>query len=219
FADAVNRFRDGLRHINERWKNALALNNAGLVEQYLSGRFTVALYFHSTGAEVGNPDLAALRDDPGSPTYAIVVVVSDVEEGQCLGDENGDEQSVFVADIELVEVPEKAPAGFVRSYLVRDEGADTWDRFLYGSVPALTFGLPVNDFWRGSEGRYKFFPRFVHREGEAGVSPTENLANYVIEGGAKIVYRIPQGEHDRGWERIDGHDANALSAFRLILNH
>lgn len=44
FFDPVDRLRNALQHIDDRWKNRLALNNASLAEKYVSGRFAIALY-------------------------------------------------------------------------------------------------------------------------------------------------------------------------------
>ena len=221
FLEARDRLRHGLAHIQKCWEEGLALNNAGLIEKYLSGRFAITLYFDASGIGAHEALRAAWADRDCRAPNAVVVLISNVPQGDGLGDEDGDQQSVFVTDVELVEGPQKSVRSFVRAYLIDDEGCDAGNGRLYGGVAAFATtsstpgaGLAALD----TKGRYKFLPRFPHRERESGVLPVQYLADYVIENGTEIVHRVTERQDHLRWQRIDRDNADFLAALRVVLN-
>ena len=217
--NAIDGFRNGLRHLDQRWKDGLALNNAGLVEKYLSGRFSVTLYLQAAGAEADHIDSPAGANGHRGINQSVVVLIDSIDPGDSLGDQKGDQEAVFVAAVESPDRPEKAFSGFVRSYLIEDEFADAGNGHLYGSIPALATGLSANDLRLGAKGRFEFLPAFPHREGEMRVLPSEQLIDGVIKRAPEIVDCVAERERNFGWQRINGNYAKSLASVRLILHH
>jgi len=215
--DAVDRFRHGLRHLQQRWEDGLALNNASLIEKYLSGRFSVVLYCHPATPEVNEVSNTTRPYGRSHVAHTIVVFVDSINPGDALGNKDGDQEPVFITTVEFVEGPKKAVPAFVRAYLINDELADASNGHLYGSVPALLFSLPANQLSLGTKGSYKFLPIVGHRESQARISPTENLVDGVVQRRPEIMDCISKEKHKLGWQRIDRDYAECLASVRVIL--
>jgi hypothetical protein len=219
FVDSVNSFRNGLRHIDERWKNSLSLNNATLIEKYLSGKFSIVLYFDAAIREVSDGMAAARYNLSRYIHYSIIVAVDRSDSIDALGDKDGDQESMLVTRVELAEGPQESVGSFVRAYLIGNERADARNGHLYGSVPALATSSAGDDFRLGAEGSYKFLPRLVHRKRHSGVLPAQNFAYGVVEGAAEIVHGVAKAQHQLGRKGLKRNDADKIPPFRVRLHH
>jgi len=215
--DAIDRFRHSLRHLQQRWKHGLALNNASLIEKYLSGRFAVVLYCHPADPKMNEVSHPAGAYGGSHVGHTIVVFIDNVHPSDALGHKDGDQEPVFITTVEFVEGPKKTVPAFVRAYLINDEFADASSGHLYGSIPALAFGFSANQLSLGTKGSYKFLPIVSHRESQARISPAENLVDGVIQSRPEIMDCISKEKHKLGWQRIDRDYAECLASIRVIL--
>lgn len=215
--DAIDRFRYGLRHLQQRWENGLALNNASLIEKYLSGRFSVVLYCHPADPKMNEVSHTAGAYGGSYVGHTIVVFIDNIKPGDALGDKDGDQEPVFITTVEFVEEPKKTVPAFVRAYLINDEFANASSGHLYGSIPSFLFSLPANQLSLGAKGSYKFLPIVSHRKSQARIPPAENLVDGVIQSCPEIMDCISKEKHKLGWQRIDGDYAECLASIRVIL--
>lgn len=121
FLQAVDCLRDGLGHLNQRWKDGLAFNNAGLIEKYLSGRFSIVLYFDSASTKSNRAQSLTGSPSEREVYQTILVVIDNIDVIDCLGNDHGYKESVLVSDVELVEGPKKTVRSLVRAYYLDNE--------------------------------------------------------------------------------------------------
>lgn len=219
--NAVNRLRDGLRHIDERWQDCLTLNNAGLIEKYLSGHFSIALKFGHPTMPQQALDLA-VGEREFCDGHLIVVTISKANVANAQWDDDGEQEPMLVPIVELAEGPQKAVRSLVRAYLVKDDPADAGNGHLYSVVRAFLTAPPAGRAGVravGREGSFQFLPRFVEREGQGGVLTPEKLSQRVVERAPEIVYRVSGDQ-----EQICGDGASGFGlkdvfgAIRIILH-
>ena len=219
--DPIDRLRDGLRHLQQRWENGLLLNNADLIEKYLSSRFSVALYLEPLTSGERGKSLSG-RELRGHTEKSAVIVIDSVDAADGLRNHDGQQEPVLVADIKFVKGPQKAPSSLVRAYFIDDERADAGNGRLYSSISALTFAPPSANGAGfksvGAKGRYKFLPRFPHRERQARILPSKQLGDHVIKGGFQTMDCVTDDERDASRQRLQGDDANMLAALSIVLH-
>lgn len=218
FIDNVNRFRDRMRHLDDRWQNALVLNNVGLVEKYLSGRFTIALDFNCSIPEQSKIDGSAWHDGAGTAERTIALIYNE-NIIDCLRDDDGEEEPVLVSVVEFVKGPEKRVLSLIRAYRVANDFPNTGGGFLYGGVRA-SFKGPFSLVRGGcAEGRYKVVPGFVYGKHKPSILPTQNFRYGVIEGAFHIVNEVPEKKGHLSWHRVCGNDLKRMSgSIRVVLN-
>ena len=217
--EVANRFVASLLHLNERWQQARVLDDAGLIEQYRSDRFSIALYFDSTRSEHHHVKHATRAECAGEVCKSVLVTIDSIDSGYRMDGEGWQQEPVFVTLAELIEYPERVTTAFVRLYVVEKELCNPSHGDLYRSISALPSGLSPHNFRLGSEGVFEFVPRLTHREAKSSVLPPENLVDGVIKGGPQIVNSISQKKRKISPQRLNGDDLECLSAIRLILHN
>ncbi len=222
FIESFDCLVDSLKHSRERGKDRLAFNNANFVEKYLSGRFSVALYFESSySTHHHHSTNSPVTDLGGAVGHSIVVVVDGFNSGYSLGDQDRDKQSMFVGIVELPQGPKHLVPSFVRSYFIEDEFPDLRNGDFYSSVPSLAFCPTGNKFRLGAKGSFKFLPSFAHREGKSSVFPMQYFANREIKGAPHVVNGVADRQQESGGQRGNrtNHEgfSDFLHAFEFVL--
>lgn len=217
--EVANRFVASLLHMNERWQQARILDDAGLIEKYRSGRFSIALYFDSTRSEHYHVENAPRAEGAGEVCKSILVAIDSVDSSYRMDGEGRQQEPVFVTLAELVEYPDRVTTAFVRLYIVEKELCNSSYGDLYRSISALPSGLSSNDLRLGSEGVLEFFPRLTHWEAQSSVLPPEYFVDGVIKGRPQIVNGVSKKQRKISPQRFNGDDLECLSAIRLILHN
>lgn len=219
FLDAINSFRDGIRHIDQRWKDGLALNHADLIEKYFSRGLSLVAYFHSIVADTAKIQASSgLKHERSTPNQCLAIVIDNAEISDCLECVQDDEQTMLVTTVQSMEGPQKATRGLVRPYLIDDEFANAGNGELYGSIPTFLFDSARNRFSLGAKGRYKFLPLLPHRKRESVILPAGQFVDDIVESAAKIVNRIPNRKQQLGWKRLSGEDVHGMASLGVFLH-
>lgn len=179
--ERVDRFRDDLRNLRQRWDNRLVLKRSSWPEAYLDGRLEIALYGNWPGGADKKLWLGCVSPDSRVSHHVSPDHQGDVHTHEC---DIGDEQVMLVVIVEIVESPKRFVRSVLRPYLIKDEVLSSGQGLLY----------EVQD-GRG----YKVLPRWVDREMLFGFSPnsSHNACAQVVEGGPEIVGSVSYRERQR----------------------
>lgn len=223
FSDPLDSLIDGLRHIGERFEKAQSFNNAGLVEKYLSGRFSLVLNFETASSHRNGSRNAAAANGQRDTDKAIFIVINRIDPRDTLDVHHGQDHAVFVTDVELIQRPKKTVRSLVRAYVLNEHLAETGKRLLYRSIPAFSFTAASTMRTRLEtvcpEGGFEFLPRFAHGECEPGVLPAQQFANNIIQASLKVVDGITDSEHNLDGEFLEGVDREQFTPILKIRLH
>lgn len=209
--------KNKLRELFERWDNRLTLQGKSLVEQYISGRLSLVvdvdfIAFGNAGAptngDIGVVELNRQRalDNEGTRFVFYMNV------RQCRNVEHGNEQFVFVENIEVVKSADRVIPSLVRLYNVNYVLPEfSGEAFMYYSILASF---------------YKFLPRAVGLEWKADVSEAlggtslgHNVADQQIECASEIVNSVANNG-GRIFRNSSQHSElqDVLFGIRIVLN-
>lgn len=216
--EAANRFVADLAHLDERWKQARLLDHATLIEQYLCGRLSIALYFEPAVPDANHVADASSIYTARDVSEPIAAIINSADAGNGVDGKNGQQQSVFVTLAEPVQYPQRIVRSFIRPHRVEKKFCNPTHGELYRSVPALAFGAASDHLRLGPEGIFEFLPAFAHREAEPCIFPAEDFVDGVVQGATQVVDAIPKQERKVWPKPLHGNDMQFLAAVRLILH-
>lgn len=192
--------KDKLRKLFKRWDNRFVVEKLSIGKEYVSGRLSVAVYFHARGI-IDSAKGATGINGSSKALKNVIVLVFQIDAGQTGGHEGGDQEAVFVDVVDFPESPKRKCSSLVRLYRVNDDIDKIGSGFLYQGVPALLSCGRVC-----FKGGYKRVPSFVHGEGNPTIiasSVANNLTREVIESGPQIMHGVTDGKGDAGWHRCE----------------
>lgn len=197
----------------------LALNKAGLIEKYLSGRFVILLNFDIVGHPEGSED--ATSTDRGGAVTKFGTLALSVNPRNLVDGDSRDHKPMLVCNVELVDHPKKVVPSFVGAYFVKEESGDPRESLLYGCIPAFAAspgacGTRIRTVC--TKGSYKFLPFSRKWEGNLAI-PTKNGVDGVVKSASQGMYGIADRQDDfsRQWLRDQCNDL--ASSIRVILDH
>lgn len=220
FREAFQGLRDSLVHLDQRWNDALALNNANLIEKYLSGRFVVLLYFNRAGHGNSVQNASVYESERARP-HGVALCIGRIDPGHLIDEHCGDDESVLITNVELVDGPKYVVSSFVRPYFIKEEIGYPGEALLYGSIPA--FAAPTSAsaaFSRriGREGRFKFLSFSREREGCFAVT-AENGIEGMVKGASKRMDHIADSKNNFSIGCV-GHELEQLIAsIKVVLDN
>lgn len=189
--EGIDRFRDDLRDLKQRWDNRLILERVvSLSEAYLNGRLEVVLYGDwlvgdhefqwacrvAANAEILNRVSGDLGVDPSHGNHG----------------HGRNDQVVLVEVAEIVEQPDGLVQSVGRPYLFEKKFFGSGEGFLYRRQGCVVFEV---------------FPFGMHGEVwlEAGRGAGSNdAARKVIQCGSQIVDRVTDDDCERLWDWLFG---------------
>lgn len=208
--DCIKNAANGLRKLAERWDNRLSFEWLSFPEKYLEGRLRIALEFEWAGV-CGKPhyvEYSAFSNAKSAVVHRSAAYCQ-VYVRKPRGPDGGDEQTVLVGDVEVVQPAYiGVPSLAVGPYCIDDDVDD-------GRLEGLHFSA--------LNGAYKFLGGFGKRKfcvfsGDLFVG-NQQVADHQVERGSQAVDGITDdcGGLARGWCG-DPHGEDVISRFRPILD-
>jgi len=211
---------DKLGELTQRWENRLTLDNLALVERYIKAELRILVHLALVpGAGVGRDpqDYCALFERERALRWGDSRGQRHVPAGYGVGGDDGlvrhahgDQEFVFVCDVETMETPKR-----VIPSLVRLGPLDEVHRFLGRSV-YLFRRTGFKSFGKGG---------FILENEKAGLSGdgvslgSHQLANQQVEGGAEVVDGVTDDEGELGGGTIENFGVDdVLGALQVELN-
>lgn len=194
---------DEYRELAERWKNQAALEGHSVAEKYAAGCLSLVCDLNVSLAS-GNADGAqTVRDGchfPKEERFARVVFKADVPD--VLEMNLGDEEFVFVQNVESVKLPDGLSIpSLVRLYGIQNEVADPFGGLMFESA---------------IDGVFHFLPGIVNRKLRE-LSPLPggskfNITGRIVQGGSEVVDRISDNAHHALRNAFKWNDVKAIVA-------
>lgn len=205
--EGIERLRDDLRRINERWNNRFIPEHADLAKAYVHGDFAIVLICKA-GWSIVDADqrdrFVCVVLDPCARQRVANLGNFDVGDDLCHRD-GGQDEVVLVVVVRPADAPERRIPVKARFYLIEDELLNV------GVGEGLLYRVE-----RRSGGLYKVFPFFAEREVNS-FAATNDLRGRVIKGGSKVVYRISDNERDSLGDRFEWL-VSKLRKLRVVVN-
>ena len=169
--------QNNLRKLFERWNNRLTLQGASIAEQYIGGRCSLVVDVDflplSQSCVPANWATATAGLYPHGPhDDHLARIVFNVDTLQRCNVKHGNQQNMFVENIEVMEGTDRFITSFVRLYDVEYLPAERfWEAGLYYST---------------IKSRYELLPTLIGPKGELGVvgassRSVHDLANHQVE--------------------------------------
>lgn len=204
--DRVERFRDDLRDLNERWDNRLVLERCSLAELYFNGRLEVVLH-SNWGCGSSNyhwacriaADIAIPRYDPAD----LGVQIFDREDA-----DNWNEVVMFGVIVQRGEGPKVLVRSVFRPYLLQKKFFESWEGLLYRRETGI--GWEVFP-WRGRK-----FDRFFRIK--IGNSGMDDTVRNIIQCGSEIAESVTDDIRQRFWNWLFGPVGQRVISGRIEIN-
>ena len=181
--DCLNDAKDDLRKLMQCWDNRLTFERLSLIEAYCDSRLSIALELEFAGhpqyiqySALSNSKSAILEDSPSCFSVNI-----------CQGGNgsNGQQQSVFIGNVETVQGTKRGIPSFVRLYDIKNERDDIGTRHLYFSALQsgfkFLFGIPN---WE------------VCPLGWCSTAQGDNLTSHEVQGSPQVVDSIAKDQRN-----------------------
>ncbi|SRR6266566_2847484 len=195
--------RHELRELYERWEHRLTpYNFLSVAEQYVKGRLTVALDVDFSGRPNESHLPGTARDTEGAINQPIAVLVYSIHAVEGDHRQDGNEQPVFVGDVEMVQrVQRIALPSLVGLYDVDNEPCELGQRSLYRSA---------------IDGRYQFLPRLADCEPRMAilseVCATADFPLHIIERRTEVVNAVADVQGNHRGDRLPQSELEAIVA-------
>jgi hypothetical protein len=182
----INRARDILRQIGDRWNDRLVIEGNLRAEQYRRGRMAFLVYLKLSAA--AEPKPVGVFSEVGlhicRENVAVLVLKADIGESHYL--EYWNQQLMLVPDVHIVQDPQGPIPSLVGSYIVNDKIAQ-----LESAVVSEKFLLFESTIY----GTYKFLPLISNWEarpfiGHSCGDSIEGAVVHKVKGAAQIMERI-----------------------------
>jgi hypothetical protein len=198
--ERIERFRNDLADLHERWNNRLVLEGTSLAEAYLNGRLEILSY---GDWNIGTKDVNwAVRISPASAIGKLVSAKHPRSDNSSQGD-SWDKQVMFVVVVQDIEGPERLVRSVLRPYIFEKKVFSVGDGFLYRIEGA---------------GGYKVFPNFEHRKVwlRLWIDSSNNPGAQMVKCSPQVMERISDGERECLGNRFGGA-IDKLIASRLCV--
>lgn len=218
--DSFDRVVSDLKHLYKRRNDRFALNDANLVEKYLSGHFSVLLYFKAHTCRGVYKTSQAPRTERQANFFGMkhdAIVVSYDNISNHSWNDDWCNQSMLVGGVQLAQRPQEQVPSLIRAYLVQEKFRYALDCEAYVGVPAFAFGFPPHRSGVTDERVLEFFPLLSHWESYSLVSPLQEGARGIIESTPHVVQGVAKSEQQFGRQRVLLNDSEGL-AVSIILH-
>ena len=193
--DCLHDARYELRQLMQRWDDSLTLENLSFVEDYIEGRLSL-LCDLEIGVSRYRINLSALSYSKANALKTIAPVVFCTHPNKSGDRGDGDQQPMFVHDVEIVKCAQGVIPSLVRFYRIDDKVDDGTGRSLYFSI---------------IDGFYKFIARIPKIEScfsVGGVSSQgDDLTSHQVQSSMQVMDRISNNQGN-----LAGH---LLGCFKL----
>jgi len=205
--DCLHNARHELRQIMQRWDDRLTIENLSFAENYIEGRLSLICDIE-VGVSRYHIQFSSLPNNKVNELKAITSLVF----GTCpnkSGDRgDGDQQLMFVHDVEVVKCAQGVIPSLVRFYRIDDNVDDGTGRSLY--FPAI-------------DGFYKFVTRVPKVELRLPVgcvsSQGDDLVSHQVQGRAQVVNCIANNQGNFTGHLLSGLELqDIISTIRVSLD-
>lgn len=123
FSKEVDRLRDGLRGIDQRWQDGLVRNRAGLADKYFGCGLVITGNLDARSEAERGGGSVDINSSSAIFHARVAIFINGVDACNSLQADNKDRQSVLVTNVKLVERPNVVISAAVGLYLIRDEAS------------------------------------------------------------------------------------------------